>query len=224
MLARRGPDQLDIDMHRVARLLHTPFQDVRHPELLRNFGKVPRAARVARSRDARYYLERSYLCQLGQNFVLYALREVGIRFLVAQIRKGENRDGFFVHSERRLWLGFSHKQCDGRENRSEKNQPDDDCRPTRVSSSLPESPEFAGKGRIADVIPEEIREPDAHAVFYFALTQVLQVRLPISVLLQVFGYPLRKQDMTSIAAIHHSLRNINPRAGDVGLVVDVRDL
>ena len=44
----------------------------------------------------------------------------------------------------------------------------------------------------------------------------MQQRPPRIVLVEIFGDTLRKQDMTSIAAIHHALCDIDPGAGDIG--------
>ena len=45
--------------------------------------------------------------------------------------------------------------------------------------------------------------------------QVMQPRLPLTVLLQVFPDPPRKKDMPGIAAIHYPLRHLDARPGDI---------
>src|SRR5262245_17168526 len=51
----------------------------------------------------------------------------------------------------------------------------------------------------------------------------MQIRLPLVVLLQVFGGVLRHQDMTGVTAIHDALGDVDPRTGNVRLLVQVGD-
>jgi len=55
---------------------------------------------------------------------------------------------------------------------------------------------------------EEIDNVEAHAVFDFAFAEVVQVRLPMSILIQIFGDTLGKQDVSRITAVHHPLRQV----------------
>ncbi len=65
-------------------------------------------------------------------------------------------------------------------------------------------------------------EPDA--VLDLAITHVVQTRYPLPVLHQIVGDVLREEDVPGIAAIHYSLRHVDPGAGHIGSIVDVGDL
>src|SRR5258705_11323252 len=45
--------------------------------------------------------------------------------------------------------------------------------------------------------------------------------MPLWVMLQVIGDAFGNQNVPRIAAIHHPLRDVNPSAGNVGLLVEV---
>jgi hypothetical protein len=49
------------------------------------------------------------------------------------------------------------------------------------------------------------------------------MRTPTRVLFQIVGHMLREQDVTGITAIHHPLRDVDPGASDVGLLVQITD-
>ena len=51
--------------------------------------------------------------------------------------------------------------------------------------------EFLRRLGIAKLVGIEINGLDADAVLYFALTEIMQVRLPVTVLLQIFGDAFR---------------------------------
>src|SRR6266516_769516 len=63
---------------------------------------------------------------------------------------------------------------------------------------------------------EKIYDLDLLAVFYLAFADMIKMRPPMFELLEVFGDPLREQDVTGIAAIHHPLRRVDPCARDIG--------
>src|SRR5438552_2413943 len=48
-------------------------------------------------------------------------------------------------------------------------------------------PEFLWHFRVTEFLRVEIRDVNAHAVFHFAFTESMQVRLPVSVVLQIIG-------------------------------------
>ena len=56
----------------------------------------------------------------------------------------------------------------------------------------------------------------------FEFSEITQVVAPVTVLREVFGDSLGKQDVTGIAAIHDALRDVNSRAGYVGLIVYIQ--
>ncbi len=72
------------------------------------------------------------------------------------------------------------------------------------------SPEFLGDLRIAKTILVEVKQVQAQAVLDFAFTQIMQVRLPMPVFAQVLRYVRGQKNMPGIAAIQHSLRDIDP--------------
>src|SRR5947207_12521101 len=75
-------------------LLHASFLDVSQVKLLCNFGKIARLTLILLRGRARDYFEISNLRQTSENFVLYAVGKVGIRFFLAQVFKGKHRDAF----------------------------------------------------------------------------------------------------------------------------------
>ena len=83
--------------------------------------------------------------------------------------------------------------------------------------------EFLRRLRISSLIVAHIDDRYFPTVFYFAFTKFVQKRTPSRVLLQIVGDTFRKKNVTSIAAIHHSLRHIDASAGDIGLLVQIGD-
>ena len=65
---------------------------------------------------------------------------------------------------------------------------------------------------------------DPRAVFDFALAQVMQVRLPLPVVLQVFRNALGEKNVPRIAAIHHPLRDVDSSSSNIGSIVNVSNL
>ena len=49
------------------------------------------------------------------------------------------------------------------------------------------------------------------------------MRTPLRVLFQIIGHMLGEQNVSGVAAIHHALRDVDARAGDVGLFVQIGD-
>ena len=60
-------------------------------------------------------------------------------------------------------------------------------------------------------------------MLHFALAQVLQVRLPVPILSQIFRHVPGQKNMSCIAAIEHSLGNVNSRTCHVRLVINIDD-
>src|SRR4029450_10044041 len=60
-------------------------------------------------------------------------------------------------------------------------------------------------------------------MLHFTLAQIVQVRLPVPVLGQIFRYVPGQKDMPAIAAIHHPLRDIYSRSCKVRLVINIGD-
>ena len=58
-------------------------------------------------------------------------------------------------------------------------------------------------------------------MFHLEIPQIMQIRLPTTVLCKIIGDAFRKKDVPGIAAIHHSLRDVNAGAGNVLALVHV---
>jgi len=88
------------------------------------------------------------------------------------------------------------------------------------SSSL----EFVRKMWVAEIVFVEINQVQPQPVLHLTLAEIVQVRLPVPVLGQIFRYMPGQKNMPGIAAIHDALRHVEPRSGDVRLVVNIGDL
>jgi hypothetical protein len=76
---------------------------------------------------------------------------------------------------------------------------------------------------IAKIIFVDVKEVQAQAVLHLALAQIVQVRLPVPVLGQIFRHMPRQKNMPGIAAIEHPLRDIDSRSYKVRFVVNIGD-
>ena len=52
-------------------------------------------------------------------------------------------------------------------------------------------------------------------MFHFHVAQFMDVRLPSTLLRQIVGDAFTHENMAGVAAIHHSLRDVDAYAGDV---------
>ena len=64
---------------------------------------------------------------------------------------------------------------------------------------------------------------DADAVFHFTLAEIVQVRLPLPILLQIFRDMPGEKNVARITAIHDPLGDVDAGARNVRLFVQVRD-
>jgi hypothetical protein len=62
----------------------------------------------------------------------------------------------------------------------------------------------------------------AQPVLHLALAQIMQVRLPMAILRQIFRHVCRQKNVSGVTAIQHSLRNIDPRTSYVRFLVNIR--
>jgi hypothetical protein len=76
---------------------------------------------------------------------------------------------------------------------------------------------------IAETILVKVKQVEVEPVLDFTLTQIMQVRLPMAVFVQVFRDVRGQKNMPGIAAIHHALRNIDSRTGYVRFLIYIRD-
>ena len=58
-------------------------------------------------------------------------------------------------------------------------------------------------------------------MLYFNLSQIMQTRLPVTVLSQILRNPLGKKNVPGVCAIHDSLGDVHSRASDIRPVIDV---
>src|SRR4030095_9535905 len=76
---------------------------------------------------------------------------------------------------------------------------------------------------IAEVILVKIKQMQTQAVLHLALAQIVQVRLPVAILGQIFRYMRGQKNMPGIATIQHPLGNVDPRSCKVRFVVHIGD-
>src|SRR4029077_532833 len=60
-----------------------------------------------------------------------------------------------------------------------------------------------------------------NTMLYLAFTQIVQVRLPMSVLLQIFGDMPGEENVTGITTVHHPLGHVDSGTGDICALVDI---
>ena len=60
---------------------------------------------------------------------------------------------------------------------------------------------------------------DAHTVLRLARAKIMQEPPPLLVFFEILGDMPGEQNVAGIAAIHHSLRKVNARAGNVRLFI-----
>ena len=84
-------DQLSVDAHPAASTLYAAFQHVCHAKRLGDLAQVSLCLNfVLHCRCATDYFQVRYLGQAGKDFVLHAIREVGVLSLSAQIPEWKN--------------------------------------------------------------------------------------------------------------------------------------
>ena len=96
-----GIDQLRVYSHAIASTLNTPFHYMRDAKLLPDLAKIARDfAFVVHHRSAADYFQVRDLCQVGQDFILHAVRKKRVIRIAAAIFKRQHSDAFF----RRCWV------------------------------------------------------------------------------------------------------------------------
>ena len=100
VVVARGIDQLYVDQHRVAGLLHAAFEDRGDAELQGDRLQVVRMAGVFFRRRTRDDFQVADSGQLGQDHVLHAAGEVFIVLVAAEVLEREHRDGLAVAGRR----------------------------------------------------------------------------------------------------------------------------
>src|SRR5882724_6550653 len=159
--------------------------------------------------------------------VLYCMTEVRLitfRSLILE-RFDSNSSWMPSASERRPYLKHQ-KTC--RDYDEDQNRCADQCpfwngRLWTRFLHCPCSFEFFRNLRIAYFVSVEIYGVKAGAVFDFAFAEIVQARLPLPILLQIFRDMPGDKDVSGIATIHHALRDVDSGAGNVRLFVQVSD-
>src|SRR6266699_5589224 len=77
--------------------------------------------------------------------------------------------------------------------------------------------------RISNILRIEVRNVDADAMFHFIWAKLMQQAPPVFVLLEIISHMFGDENVSGITAIHYSLRDVDPRACDVRLFVQVSD-
>src|SRR4029453_19071770 len=131
-----------------------------------------------------------------------------------------NRDAFLGRNRSRS-RAITGEYCNASDDCREREQCCCHPRPTLSCAALLERLDLFGQLGIAEILCEEIDNVEAHAVLDFAFAEVVQGRLPMSILIKIFGDTLEKQDVSRIPAVHHPLRQVNPRTSDIGALVHI---
>jgi hypothetical protein len=63
---------------------------------------------------------------------------------------------------------------------------------------------------VAEIVFVEINQVQVQTVLYLTLAEIVQIRLPLPIFGQIFGYVPGQKNMPGIAAIHNALRHIDP--------------
>ena len=60
-------------------------------------------------------------------------------------------------------------------------------------------------------------------MFHFACAEVVQERSPPLVFFEVFSHMFGEENVSGVAAIHHSLRDVDPGAGEISPFVYINN-
>ena len=66
---------------------------------------------------------------------------------------------------------------------------------------------------VSDAVSVEIDYRDRDTVLHFALTEIVQMRSPFRIIIDVVGHMLGEEDVSGIPTIHHPLREANVETG-----------
>ena len=78
-----------------------------------------------------------------------------------------------------------------------------------------------GNRGIAKAVLAQVVEVQLDSVFDFALAEVVQPGVPMSIRAQVLRDALRDEDVARVATIENALREVNPGPGKIGAVIHV---
>jgi hypothetical protein len=74
---------------------------------------------------------------------------------------------------------------------------------------------------VAEIVFVEINQVQPQPVLHLTLTEIVQIRLPVPVLVQIFRYMPGQKNMPGIAAIQNPLRDVDSRPCHVCFVVNI---
>src|SRR5205823_11104010 len=77
------------------------------------------------------------------------------------------------------------------------------------------APDVWGPLRVTQLLRVKIDQRNNFAVFDLAFANLMQIRPPASVMLEIVCHAPREKNMSGISAIHHSLRDVNAGTRDV---------
>jgi hypothetical protein len=69
---------------------------------------------------------------------------------------------------------------------------------------------------VAQRLGVKIDQVEADAMLNLALTQIAQTGCPLPGMHQIIRYVLGEENVSGVAAIHHPLRHVDPRSGQIG--------
>src|SRR5206468_4002590 len=87
-----GVNQLHIDSHLIRRFLDATLKNVRYSKLPRDVAEIARLALILLGGNGRNDFQVCNASQPRQNFLLNAVREIGVIWIAAQIFKRQNGD------------------------------------------------------------------------------------------------------------------------------------
>ena len=117
-------DELDGDAHLIGGFLDAAFKDVRYAKLLRDFGEIARFALITLRRRARDHFQIRNLREPREDFFPDAIREVGVRFVFAQVFEWKHGDAFLRN--RLASLPVKRKSPSDQHCNNQQQSPDDD--------------------------------------------------------------------------------------------------
>src|SRR5438876_8906691 len=90
---------------------------------------------------------------------------------------------------------------------------------SRLFPHSPRRRQLLRQRRIAELFREEVHYEETDAVFYLTFTEVMQVRLPVRVLLEIFGRMFGQQNVPGVTAVHHPLGRVDTATSHICLAV-----
>jgi len=60
-------------------------------------------------------------------------------------------------------------------------------------------------------------------MFYFTFAKIVQMRIPVGIRRKIVRHTFRQKNVPGIAAIHHPLRHVDSRAGNIRPITNIND-